>query len=89
MFGWFKKDADPDAELRASLVSSLEKYNPDDVGDDDTTTTDIEVDGGTVRVPKIKATAIEELTLTEFESDPTVNNLATDVTDPWSKIGKR
>jgi len=88
MFGWFKKDADPDAELRASLVSSLEKYNPDDVGDDDTTTTDIEVDGGTVRVPKIKATAIEELTLTEFESDPTVNNLATDVTDPWSRVRK-
>ena len=86
MFNWFKKKPTKDDELKAKLAESLKNYNPED--DTDSTWTDIEVEGRSVRVPKIKAQAIEELTLTEFEEDVTVRDLNR-VDDPWTGVGKR
>lgn len=89
MFGWFKKKVDKEAELRAKLAASLENYISDSEDDTSTTFTDIEVEGRTVRVAKIKVDAIEELTLTEFEEDVTVNHLTNDINDPWAGVKKR
>ena len=92
MFSWFKKKPSTDEELKAKLAKSLEKYSLR-LGNDntDSTWTDIEVDGGTIRAQKINVNAIEELTLTEFEEkEATVFDLTTTQNkDPWADVRKR
>jgi hypothetical protein len=85
MFNWFKKKKNKDEELKAKLAEKLKDYAAPVVEDTtDTTFTDVEISPGvTVKVPKINAKAIEELTLTEFEEDVTVVGLDAPK-DPWS-----
>jgi len=86
VFGWFKKKKNKEEELRASLAKSLEGYVPEEKVEEitDTTFTDVEISPGvTVKVRKINAKPIEELTLTEFEEDVTIVGLDAPK-DPWS-----
>ena len=75
---WFKKKETKDELLRAQLAKSLENYRASVNDDTDTSYTDIEVAGGTVRVAKVKAKKIEDLTEHDFEPSPTDKDLTLD-----------
>ena len=85
MFGWGKKKPTKDELLKAKLQESLAKYAAEQEDTTDTTFTDVEIEGKKLRVPKINAKALEELTLTEFEHEVTVVGLDHNKDkDPWS-----
>jgi len=92
MFNWFKKKKSAEEELKERLAKSLENYSESEAEvetapSDDSTYTDISVPGhvGKVRVKKYTASAVEQLTLTEFEEDVTIVGLDTP-RDPWSNL---
>ena len=86
MFNWFKKKTSADEELKARLAKSLEGYEASKMDPDttDTTFTDVEINGKMMRVPKVTAKSIEDLTLTEFDYDVTIVGIDKEKKDPWS-----
>jgi len=74
---WFKKKSKDD-DLKAQIAKRLENYTPTVNDDTDTSYTDVEVNGSTLRVAKIKAEKIEDLTDKDFKAKPTDKNLSLD-----------
>ena len=89
MFGFFKKKETREEALRASLAKRLEAYTNNSVDETNTNWTEITLHGEDkkVRVPKYTATAVEELTLADFNNAATVCEIPRDdfdKNDPWA-----
>ena len=89
MFGFFKKKETREEALRASLAKRLEAYTNNSVDETNTNWTEITLHGEDkkVRVPKYTATAVEELTLADFNNAATVCEIPRDYfdkNDPWA-----
>ena len=85
MFGWFKKKKNKDGELKIKLANSLAKYAAEQEDTTDTTFTDVEIDGVSMKIPKYTAKPVERLTMDDFNT-PVDNRVGAtvDKKDPWA-----
>ena len=75
---WFTKKEKKDEQLKAQLAKKLEEYEATKNDDTDTSYTNIQVEGKSVRVAKVKVSKIEDLTEHDFEAKPTDEDLTLD-----------